>query len=67
MGFELEGIARWQRVSARGTIALPVEALEKRNGTKGELPGRHTAIFSIVWDEWDEKRLTVVAQMQRKQ
>jgi RimJ/RimL family protein N-acetyltransferase len=67
MGFEFEGIARWQRVIPRGTIALPVEALEKRNGTKGELPGRHTAVFSIVWDEWDEKRPKVVAQMERKQ
>jgi RimJ/RimL family protein N-acetyltransferase len=65
MGFEFEGIARWQRVS-RCKVALPVEALEKRNGTKGELPGRHTAIFSIVWDEWDEKRPKVVALMEQK-
>ncbi|KAF8849047.1 acyl-CoA N-acyltransferase [Acephala macrosclerotiorum] len=65
MGFEFEGIARWQCVFPRGNIALPVEALEKRNGTKGELPGRHTAIFSIVWDEWDEKRLQVVTQLER--
>lgn len=67
MGFEFEGIARWQRVFPRGTIALPVEALEKRNGTTRELPGRNTAIFSIVWDEWDEKRPKVVAEMERKQ
>jgi len=67
MGFEFEGIARWQRVFPRGTVALPVEALEKRNGTKRELPGRHTAVFSIVWDEWDEKRAKVVARMERKQ
>ncbi len=67
MAFEFEGIARWERVDPRGTKSLSVEALEKRNGTKGELPGRHTAIFSIVWDEWDEKRSKVVAQMERKQ
>jgi RimJ/RimL family protein N-acetyltransferase len=66
MGFELEGILRWQCVLPRGTIALPVEALERRNGTKGEQPGRHTAVFSIVWDEWDEKRPKVIAQMKRK-
>lgn len=66
MGFEFEGIARWQRVCTVGEIGLPVEALEKRNGTKGELPGRHTASFSIVWDEWDEKRPKVVALMERK-
>jgi RimJ/RimL family protein N-acetyltransferase len=65
MGFEFEGILRWQRVSARG-IALSVEALEKRNGTKGELPGRHTAIFSIVWDEWDDKLPKILALMEQK-
>ena len=66
IGFELEGIARWQRVFPRGKVALPVDALEKRNGTKGEIPGRHTAVFSIVWDEWDDKRPKVVALMERK-
>jgi hypothetical protein len=65
MGFELEGILRWQRVSTPG-VGLPVEVLEKRNGTTGEPPGRHTAIFSIVWDEWDEKRPKVLALMDRK-
>ena len=66
MGFEFEGVARWDRVFPDREVALPVEALEKRNGTKGELPGRHTAIYSIVWDEWDEKRLKVVASMEWK-
>jgi RimJ/RimL family protein N-acetyltransferase len=66
IGFEFEGVARWDRVFPRGGVALPVEALEGRNGTKGEVPGRHTAIFSIVWDEWDDKRPRVVALMERK-
>lgn len=64
MGFEFEGVLRWHRAFARGN---PVEALEKRNGTTGEVPGRHTAVYSIVWDEWDETRSKVVAQMERKQ
>lgn len=67
MGFEFEGITRWHRVFPRGTVGLPVEALEKRNGTKGEHLGRHTANFSIVWEEWDEKRPKIVAQMKRNQ
>ncbi|CRG85958.1 hypothetical protein PISL3812_02961 [Talaromyces islandicus] len=65
MGFELEGILRWDRVFPGGAVVLPVDALEKRNGTTGEVPGRHTAIYSIVWDEWEEKRPQVVAQMER--
>ncbi|KAJ6111156.1 acyl-CoA N-acyltransferase [Penicillium sp. IBT 16267x] len=63
MGFEFEGIARWHRTFAIGS---PAEALEKRNGTQGKLPGRHTASFSIVWEEWDVKRPKVLAQMVRK-
>lgn len=66
MGFEFEGIARWHRVFPRGGIALSAEALRMKNGTEEELPGRHTAVFSIVWDEWDDKRPKVVAQMERK-
>jgi RimJ/RimL family protein N-acetyltransferase len=66
MGFEFEGIARWNHVFPHGKVALPVEALEKRNGTKGEFPGRHTAVFSIVWEEWDDKRPKVVALMEGK-
>lgn len=67
MGFEFEGIMRWERVFPRsGGLGLPVDALEKRNGTTGELPGRHTAVYSIVWDEWDGKRERVVALMQRR-
>lgn len=66
MGFEFEGILRWHSVLPRDRIALPVDALEKRNGTTGELLGRHSAIFSIVWDEWDQKRPIIVAQMERK-
>ena len=63
MGFEFEGIARWHRTFAIGNSA---EALGKRNGTQQELPGRHTASFSIVWEEWDVKRPKVLAQMERK-
>lgn len=63
MGFEFEGIARWHRVSPDTGCGLPVDALERRNGTHGELPGRHTATYSIVWDEWEEKRQKIVSLM----
>ncbi|KAJ5673587.1 hypothetical protein N7507_002714 [Penicillium longicatenatum] len=63
MGFEFEGIARWHRTFAIGSSA---EALAKRNGTQEESPGRHSASYSIVWEEWDVKRPKVIAQMERK-
>ncbi|KAJ5580069.1 uncharacterized protein N7459_006054 [Penicillium hispanicum] len=66
MGFELEGILRWDKTMPGTMAGLPVEALEKRNGTSGEPRGRHTTMYSIVWDEWDEKRVKVVEQMARK-
>jgi RimJ/RimL family protein N-acetyltransferase len=49
MGFELEGVLRWERAFPGSTVGLAVDALEKRNGSSGESPGRHTAVFSIVW------------------
>lgn len=66
MGFEFEGIARWIRVFPRAEAGLSAKALEIRNGTKAELPGRHSAIYSIVWDEWNDKRPKVLALMERK-
>lgn len=63
MGFELEGICRWERVLSHGKTGLSVAELEKRNKTIGERPGRHTAIYSIVWDEWESKRPVVAKQM----
>lgn len=68
MGFQCEGISRWERLfpAAAGELALSVEALEKRNGRKEEAPGRHTAIYSQVWDEWEENRPKVVAMMKRR-
>lgn len=67
MGFEFEGIARWQRVVPLGDVlGVSVEKLERRNGTEDELPGRHTAIYSMVWDEWEEKRLDVVKLMVKR-
>lgn len=66
LGFELEGISRWERLFPEGELSLSVEALEKRNGKKEEIAGRHTAIYSLVWDEWDEKRPKLVAMMNKK-
>lgn len=65
MGFTLEGVLRWDRAFP-GPMGVPVDALEKRNGTTGEAGGRHTALFSIVWDEWEEKRGAVLKQMERR-
>ncbi|KIW83641.1 hypothetical protein Z517_02887 [Fonsecaea pedrosoi CBS 271.37] len=66
IGFEFEGIARWDRVFPRGKVALSAEALRLRNGTQEEQPGRHTAVYSIVWDEWEDKRPKIAALMEKR-
>ncbi|OAP63478.1 hypothetical protein AYL99_02705 [Fonsecaea erecta] len=72
LGFEFEGIARWDRVFPRcrgSEVGLSAEALRVRNGTPGEeQPGRHTAVYSIVWDEWDDNKRPRIAalMMERK-
>ncbi|CAK7236091.1 hypothetical protein SCUCBS95973_009488 [Sporothrix curviconia] len=70
MGFEFEGVQRWQRTFAPDRACQEgngesAAALAARNGTRpsDEAQGRHTAVYSVVWDEWDAKRPEVLAQM----
>ncbi len=65
MGLEFEGVLRWKKAFPGGKISLSAEKLRVRNGTEEEVPGSHTAIYSVVWEEWEEKRLVVVEQMRR--
>lgn len=58
MGFKHEGTIRWQRV-------LPVECASvgepvKRNG-KDEVPGRHSAMLGMYWDQWEAGTSETVA------
>ncbi|KAF9005191.1 acyl-CoA N-acyltransferase [Cyathus striatus] len=44
MGFKLEGILRWDR---DGYIS------PREGDPRAECPGRHTALLSLCWDEWE--------------
>jgi hypothetical protein len=48
---------------AFGKVGNSAEALAIRNKSASELPGKHIAVYSIVWDEWEEKRTKLVSQM----
>ena len=66
MGFAFEGILRWDRVlqqhKGEGDIGVVVE----RDGQL-ELPGRHSALLSIGWDQWEnELRAQVQKEMDRR-
>jgi RimJ/RimL family protein N-acetyltransferase len=63
VGFVYEGIARWQRVVSFGKVGTSAEALAIRNQSTCESPGKHIAVYSIVWDEWEEKRTRLVPLM----
>jgi RimJ/RimL family protein N-acetyltransferase len=63
LGFHLDGILRWERVYRWSSVGIPMDKLQERNETAKESKGRHTALFSMVWDEWDEKRAGVVSMM----
>ena len=49
MGFQQEGILRWLLVLPAGKIG------EHRTGKEEELPGRHTIILSVCWDDWESE------------
>ncbi|KDN39671.1 hypothetical protein RSAG8_08699, partial [Rhizoctonia solani AG-8 WAC10335] len=49
LGFKLEGVIRWQR-------PLPAERESSapfRSDDSLGLPGRHTAMLAICWDDWE--------------
>lgn len=57
LGFEFEGVVRWQRVlpSGKPHNGVPENELPEVMGKKMG-PGRHTALLAICWDEWEAKR-----------
>jgi len=66
LGFTLEGIIRWQRVLADDCEGngVDISHLPEINGKKLG-PGRHSAMLSLCWDDWIEKRAALVAMMSR--
>ncbi|KAH8105183.1 acyl-CoA N-acyltransferase [Cristinia sonorae] len=64
MGFRFEGVIRWQRVLAEGKQG------PERFGEDGkkEVPGRHTKMFSLCWDDWEEgEKEKINARLERDQ
>jgi len=66
LGFNLEGIIRWQRVLPDGCQGngVDVSHLPEIAGKKLGA-GRDTAILAICWDEWPEKREQLLKMMAR--
>lgn len=58
LGFQLEGIIRWQQVLPMGKVGSEGAGLEReglpRVGWDGSEwgPGRHTAMLSLCWEDW---------------
>jgi RimJ/RimL family protein N-acetyltransferase len=58
MHFREEGILRWQRVLPKEQA----EAGEYIEGHAKEAPGRHTAMLSMCWDDWEAGVKDIVAE-----
>lgn len=67
LGFELEGVARWQRILPARKSGIAVESLlrERESGKEGKGDGRHSAILALCWDDWGAKRDQVLKLMER--
>jgi hypothetical protein len=58
LGFQWEGLIRWQQVLPMGKIGSEGAGLEReglpRAGWDGREwgPGRHTAMLSLCWEDW---------------
>lgn len=67
MGFKMEGILRWDRVLPGGK-GKPTNGIEPRaNDLKPGMGGRHTAILSICWDDWENGGREEVSRMMARQ
>ncbi|KZP23901.1 hypothetical protein FIBSPDRAFT_857649 [Athelia psychrophila] len=49
LGFQLEGVKRWDRVYPKGKVGNGLSVGEGR----GEGVGRDTAVLSVCWDDWE--------------
>ncbi|TDL20442.1 acyl-CoA N-acyltransferase [Rickenella mellea] len=67
MGFEMEGIQRWQRILPHGKFGKEVIGREGegcQEGLRG--PGRDTAMLSMCWDDWIDEKEKVCRMMARE-
>jgi len=64
LGFNFEGIIRWQRALPPGSQGNDVDVshLPEVNGKKLG-PGRHSAMLALCWDEWSEKKERLLKMM----
>jgi len=64
LGFSLEGIMRWVWVLPEGKGGLKAGDGDPHP----EMPGRHSASFSLCWDDWQSgKREKMLEMMNRVQ
>lgn len=68
LGFELEGVIRWARVLPPGKLGLRADTAGSDGYLGKGLPGRHTAMLSLCWDDWIDsgKRDLLVQKMDRR-
>ena len=59
---------RWYRVLKPGKAGVEVSAEEREVLSDGGLPGRHTVVLSMCWDDWlvNGKRELVREKMGRR-
>ncbi|PFH49654.1 hypothetical protein AMATHDRAFT_147229 [Amanita thiersii Skay4041] len=63
MGFRLEGILRWDRVLPPSRISAMNWDGVRKEDPKPSHPGRHTAMLSHCWDDWENGGRQRVDQM----
>lgn len=61
MGFEFEGVIRFDKVVPAGKIGNGVVM----DGKAGQEDSRDSCIWAICCDQWDEKRRAVISAMER--
>ncbi|KAH8667038.1 putative GNAT family acetyltransferase [Xylariales sp. PMI_506] len=67
LGFTLEGVIRWQRVLPVTKTGLEPQGIPRKGADDRELgPGRHTAMLSLCWDDWEGGKREGVIQLLKR-
>ncbi|KAF8317948.1 acyl-CoA N-acyltransferase [Clavulina sp. PMI_390] len=60
LGFQFEGVLRWHRVLPKEKPIGPGNNAREPDDGRG--PGRHTALLSLCWDDWEGGQREALAQ-----
>lgn len=65
LGFHYEAVVRWQRALPPGKEGEVITRIEVAGDSGSAGPGRHTALLSICWDDWEYCKENILGMLKK--